>query len=422
MSKSLGNSVYAAECWPSAARSSCATPSRRAHYRSTHRLPRRRARRGRGGARPHRGLPRARRRALARHGVSTGVARGRCPTRSPTAMDDDLGVPQALAVLHDTVRAGNAALDADDLRRRRRAFARGRRDDRACSASTRSTRSGRAAAPRPRRPRSTPSSRRLHRRARRRARREGLRGGRPHPRRIAAAGIALEDTADRNALESRMRPKPGEPARRRARRQQGQEGPHEGHRRARRKAARGQGADAEGRGPRLAPRGKRKAAQRAAMRARHGGKRQAAPGGTAQAAPRAAAREEGRRHRDGHRPQLRARGAARQDPGDRALHRRSASRCDDRVKEMLSIATQPRASRCIEVMRPELDRMAGFDAVHQGVALKVPPYEYAHPHDLLDQVIDARPDAAVRRARRRHRPAQPRRDHPLRRARSAGRA
>ena len=30
-------------------------------------------------------------------------------------MDDDLAVPQALAVLHDTVRAGNAALDAEDL-------------------------------------------------------------------------------------------------------------------------------------------------------------------------------------------------------------------------------------------------------------------------------------------------------------------
>ena len=30
-------------------------------------------------------------------------------------MDDDLGVPQALGVLHDTVRAGNVALEADDL-------------------------------------------------------------------------------------------------------------------------------------------------------------------------------------------------------------------------------------------------------------------------------------------------------------------
>jgi 23S rRNA (guanosine2251-2'-O)-methyltransferase len=61
---------------------------------------------------------------------------------------------------------------------------------------------------------------------------------------------------------------------------------------------------------------------------------------------------------------------------------------DDRVKEMLSIATH-RGIPVLEVTRPELDRMAGFDGVHQGVALKVPPYEYAHPHDLLEEVLDS---------------------------------
>lgn len=60
---------------------------------------------------------------------------------------------------------------------------------------------------------------------------------------------------------------------------------------------------------------------------------------------------------------------------------------DDRVKEMLSIATN-RGIPVLEVTRQELDRMAGFDGVHQGVAIKVPPYEYAHPQDLLEQVID----------------------------------
>lgn len=60
---------------------------------------------------------------------------------------------------------------------------------------------------------------------------------------------------------------------------------------------------------------------------------------------------------------------------------------DDRVKEMLAIATH-RDIPVMEVMRPELDRMAGFDGVHQGVALKVPPYEYAHPQDLLEEIID----------------------------------
>ncbi|MCU1411904.1 MAG: rlmB [Rhodoglobus sp.] len=59
---------------------------------------------------------------------------------------------------------------------------------------------------------------------------------------------------------------------------------------------------------------------------------------------------------------------------------------DDRVKEILSIATG-RGVPILEVMRPELDRLAGFDSVHQGVALKVPPYEYAHPMELLDKVI-----------------------------------
>ncbi|MCR2817368.1 cysteine--tRNA ligase [Microbacterium sp. zg.Y1090] len=36
------------------------------------------------------------------------------PAAFAAAMDDDLGVPQALAVVHETVRAGNAALDGDD--------------------------------------------------------------------------------------------------------------------------------------------------------------------------------------------------------------------------------------------------------------------------------------------------------------------
>jgi len=59
---------------------------------------------------------------------------------------------------------------------------------------------------------------------------------------------------------------------------------------------------------------------------------------------------------------------------------------DDRVKEILQLATS-RGIPILEVMRPELDRLAGFDSVHQGVALKVPPYEYAHPMELLDKVV-----------------------------------
>lgn len=58
---------------------------------------------------------------------------------------------------------------------------------------------------------------------------------------------------------------------------------------------------------------------------------------------------------------------------------------DDRVKEILDLASK-RNLPILEVMRPELDRLAGFDSVHQGVALKVPAYDYAHPIELLDSV------------------------------------
>ncbi|CAN5186116.1 23S rRNA (guanosine(2251)-2'-O)-methyltransferase RlmB [soil metagenome] len=68
------------------------------------------------------------------------------------------------------------------------------------------------------------------------------------------------------------------------------------------------------------------------------------------------------------------------------LYMASRIEFDDRVKEILSIANG-RGIPVLEVMRPELDRLAGFDSVHQGVALKVPPYEYAHPMELLDKVI-----------------------------------
>lgn len=59
---------------------------------------------------------------------------------------------------------------------------------------------------------------------------------------------------------------------------------------------------------------------------------------------------------------------------------------DDRVKEVMNIATK-RGLPILEVMRPELDRLGGFDSVHQGLVLKVPPYNYSHPIELLESVL-----------------------------------
>jgi 23S rRNA (guanosine2251-2'-O)-methyltransferase len=58
---------------------------------------------------------------------------------------------------------------------------------------------------------------------------------------------------------------------------------------------------------------------------------------------------------------------------------------DDRVKEVLALATN-RGIPVLEVMRQELDRLAGPDSVHQGLVLKVPAYDYADPIDLLDRI------------------------------------
>ncbi len=55
---------------------------------------------------------------------------------------------------------------------------------------------------------------------------------------------------------------------------------------------------------------------------------------------------------------------------------------DDRVREALKTAGQ-RGIPVLETPRGELDRLTD-GAVHQGLAVQVPPYEYAHPADLID--------------------------------------
>jgi 23S rRNA (guanosine2251-2'-O)-methyltransferase len=71
-----------------------------------------------------------------------------------------------------------------------------------------------------------------------------------------------------------------------------------------------------------------------------------------------------------------------------ALYVAARIELDDRVREILATATK-RGIPVLEVMRPEIERLSGRDAVHQGVALKVPPYEYAHVDDVLDEVLAA---------------------------------
>ncbi len=60
---------------------------------------------------------------------------------------------------------------------------------------------------------------------------------------------------------------------------------------------------------------------------------------------------------------------------------------DDRLRETITLAASRHVS-ILEVSRAELDRLTD-GAVHQGVAMRVPPYEYADPRDLLDRAAEA---------------------------------
>ena len=67
---------------------------------------------------------------------------------------------------------------------------------------------------------------------------------------------------------------------------------------------------------------------------------------------------------------------------------------DDRLREVFRTAAE-QGIGILEVPRAELDR-ATDGAVHQGVAAKVPAYDYAHPDDLLQRATDAgRPPLVV---------------------------
>ncbi|WP_298890797.1 23S rRNA (guanosine(2251)-2'-O)-methyltransferase RlmB [uncultured Serinicoccus sp.] len=72
-----------------------------------------------------------------------------------------------------------------------------------------------------------------------------------------------------------------------------------------------------------------------------------------------------------------------------ALHVGSRMESDDRVRESISLATEA-GIPVMESPRGELDRMTD-GAVHQGLVLAVPPYDYAHPEDLMSQQLPGVP-------------------------------
>ncbi len=55
---------------------------------------------------------------------------------------------------------------------------------------------------------------------------------------------------------------------------------------------------------------------------------------------------------------------------------------DERITEAIALAAD-RGLPLLEVGKAEFDRMSQ-GALHQGIGLQVPPYDYAHPDDLLD--------------------------------------
>jgi 23S rRNA (guanosine2251-2'-O)-methyltransferase len=70
-----------------------------------------------------------------------------------------------------------------------------------------------------------------------------------------------------------------------------------------------------------------------------------------------------------------------------ALHVGPRLDADQRISEAIALAAG-KGIPVVEAGRAELDRLTG-GAVHQGLALRVRPYSYAHPDDLITRAHDA---------------------------------
>src|SRR5918997_2908697 len=66
---------------------------------------------------------------------------------------------------------------------------------------------------------------------------------------------------------------------------------------------------------------------------------------------------------------------------------------DGRLREAFRLAAE-QGTTLLEVTRNEMDRMTG-GAVHQGLAARLPAYEYAHADDLLERAAEAKEPALV---------------------------
>ena len=76
-----------------------------------------------------------------------------------------------------------------------------------------------------------------------------------------------------------------------------------------------------------------------------------------------------------------------------ALHIGPRLDSDERIGEAVMLAADA-GIPVVEAGRAELDRLTGR-AVHQGVVLRVRPYEYAHPDDLVERAADAAQPALI---------------------------
>ncbi|NYI79497.1 23S rRNA (guanosine(2251)-2'-O)-methyltransferase RlmB [Nocardioides panzhihuensis] len=78
--------------------------------------------------------------------------------------------------------------------------------------------------------------------------------------------------------------------------------------------------------------------------------------------------------------------ALREDVPVNGLYVAEGAERDGRLREAFLLASEKGIS-LLEVTKVELDRMTGFNG-HQGLAARIPAYEYAHADDLLDRAAE----------------------------------